>query len=96
MQRFIVLDGVPLEQVPRLEYLGSRITKNVRYREDIRARVGMAVADLWQNKTLLRRNYRLSIKIKILTSYVFSVFNYGCENRTWNIAKNMTIKFMLL
>jgi hypothetical protein len=42
---------------------------------DIRARVGMAIAALWQNKVLMRRIIRLSTKIKILNYYVFSVLN---------------------
>src|SRR2546425_1206762 len=38
----------------------------------------------WQNKELMRRNIRLSTKMKILTCYVFSVLDYGCETWTWN------------
>ena len=64
MQRCIVLDGVPLEQVSRLKYLGSWITEDARSDEDIRARVEMAKAAFWQNKELMRRNIRLSTKIK--------------------------------
>jgi hypothetical protein len=76
VQRGIVLDGVPLEQGSRFKHLGSWITKNARY-EDIRARVGIATAAFWQNKELMRRNIRLSTKIKILICHVFSVLNYG-------------------
>jgi hypothetical protein len=46
----------------------------------------MATAAFWQNKELMRRNIRLSTKIKILNCYVFSVLNYGCESWTWNRA----------
>ena len=62
VQRGIVLNGVPLEQVPRFKYLGSWITENARCEEDIRARVGMATAAFWQNKELMRRNITLSTK----------------------------------
>src|SRR2546425_10643995 len=82
MQRCIVLDGVHLEQVSRFKYLGSWITEDARRDEDIRAkkeRVGMAKAAFWQNKELMRRNSRLSTKMKILNCYVFSVLDYGCE-----------------
>ena len=33
---------------------------------------------------LMRRNIRLSTKMKILNCYVFSVLDYGCETWTWN------------
>ena len=52
VQRGTVLNGVPLQQVPRFKYLGSWITENARCGEDIRARVGMATAAFWQNKEL--------------------------------------------
>ena len=39
MQRCITLDRVPLEQVTRFKYLGSRIAEDARCDEDIRARV---------------------------------------------------------
>ena len=39
MQRYISLDRVPLEQVTRFKYLGSRIAEDARSDEDIRARV---------------------------------------------------------
>src|SRR2546425_6134451 len=76
--------GVPLEQVSRFKYLGSWITEDARSDKDIRARVGMAKAAFWQNKELMRRNIRLSTKMKILNCYVFSVLDYGCETWTWN------------
>src|SRR6266403_1599401 len=41
MQRCIVLDGVPLEQVSRFKYLGSWITEDARSDEDIITRVGI-------------------------------------------------------
>ena len=66
MQRCIVLDGVPLEQVSRFKYLGSWITEDARSDEDIRARGGMAKAAFWQNKELMRRNIRLSTNSKVI------------------------------
>src|SRR3989442_679368 len=72
-------------------YLGSWITEDARSDEDIRARVGMAKAAFWQNKELMRRNIRLSTKMKILNCYVFSVLNYGCESWTWNKPMRMKV-----
>src|SRR3989441_3060460 len=86
MQRCITLNNVPLEQVTRFKYLGSWITEDARSDEDIRASVGMAKAAFLQNKELMRRNIRLSTKMKILNCYVFSVLNYGCESWIWNKA----------
>src|SRR5688572_31254655 len=44
----------------------------------------MARAAFWQNKEVMRGNIRLSTKLKILNSYVFSIASYGCESWTWN------------
>src|SRR5688572_15338090 len=76
-QACLTLDGVPLEQVTRFKYLGSWISEDARYEEDIRARVGMARAAFWQNKEVMRGNIRLSTKLKIVNSYVFSIASYG-------------------
>src|SRR3989442_1638259 len=91
MQQCITLNNVPLEQVIRFKYLGSWITEDARSDEDIRARVGMAKAAFWQIKELMRRNIRLSTKMKILNCYVFPVLNYGCESWTWNIPMRMKV-----
>ena len=81
MQRCITLDKVLLEQMARFKYLGSWISEDARSDEDIRVRVRMAKSAFWQNKELLRSNVKLSTKMKILNCYVFSVLDYGCENR---------------
>ena len=86
MQRSILLDGVPLEQVKHFKYLGSWITDDAKSDEDIKTRVGMAKAAFWQNKELMRRNIRFKTKMKILNCFVFSILNYGYESWTWNKA----------
>src|SRR6267154_1703899 len=80
MQRSILLDGVPLEQVKHFKYLGSWITDDAKSDDDIKTRVGMAKAAFWQNKELMRRNIRFKTKMKILNCFVFSILNYGCES----------------
>src|SRR3989442_5484040 len=62
MQRCIMLDKVPLEQVTRFKYrIYSWITtKNARSDEDVNARVGMVKVSFWQNKDFLRRNMRIT------------------------------------
>ena len=54
--------------------------------EELKARIGMTKAALWQNKEIMRRNVRFGTKKKIIDCYVFSVLNYGCESWTWNKA----------
>ena len=79
LQRCIMLNKVPLEQVTRFKYLGSWITEDAGSEVDIRARVTMAKGPFWNNKELMRRNVRLSTKMTILNCYVFSAINYTCE-----------------
>lgn len=74
---------MPLEEVTRFTYLGSWITDDARCEVDIRARVGLAKAALWQNKELIRTNIRFKTKRKILDCYVISVLDYGCDSWTW-------------
>ena len=81
-QACFTLDGVHLEQVTRFKYLGSWISEDARCEEDIRARVGMAKAAFWQNKEVMRGNFHLSTKLKILNSYVFLIASYRCESWT--------------
>ena len=69
----ITLYNTVLEQVELYKYLGSWITENARCEEDIKARIGMAKAEFWQNKEIMRRNVRFRTKKKILNCYVFSV-----------------------
>jgi hypothetical protein len=57
----------------------------------IRAVVGMATSAFWHKEELMRKNIRLSTKIKILKCYVFSVLHYGCESWTWNRAMSSEI-----
>src|SRR5688572_15115455 len=83
-QACFTLDGVPFEQATRFKYLGSWISDDARCEENIRVRVGIARAEFWQNKEVIRGNICLSTKLKILNSYVFSIANYGCESWTWN------------
>ena len=72
MQRSIMLDGVPLEQVKHFKYLGSWITDDAKSDEDIKTRVGMAKAAFWQNKELIiKKNIRFKTKMKILNCFVF-------------------------
>src|SRR4029077_9807023 len=84
--KHVKLNNVPLEQVTRFKSLGSWIIDEARCDDDIKAKVGLAKAEFWQNKELMGRNIRFKTKLKILNTYVFSVLHYGCESWTWNTA----------
>ena len=71
------LNNVPLKRVSRFKYLGSWIADEAMSDDDIRARVGLAKAEFWQNKELMRRNIRFKTKLKILNTYAFSDLDYG-------------------
>ena len=68
IKKGVKLNNVPLERVTRFKYLGSWITDDAKSDDDIRARVGMAKAEFWQNKELMRRNIRFKTKLKILNT----------------------------
>ena len=91
MQRGIVLNGVPLEQLPRFKYLGSWITENARYEEDIRARVEMATASSWTKYGTNEKKYHAEHKDEDTQLLCVFSFNYGCENWTWNRAMHMKV-----
>ena len=80
----VALDNKTLEQVSLYKYLGSWITDDARCTEEIKTRIALAKEAFWKNKELLRRNIRPRTKLKILSCYVFSVLNYGCECWTWS------------
>ena len=77
MQRCIMVDKVPSEQMNRFKYPGSWITEDARSEEDIRARVRMVKAAFSHNKELMGSNIRLSTKMKILNCCVLSKLSYG-------------------
>jgi len=87
MQRCVMLDKVPLEQVTHFKYLDSWITEDAKRDRDIRAGVGMAKAAFWQSKMLMKRKIRFNTKMKILNCYAFLILNYGYESWTWNKAR---------
>ncbi|GFR72458.1 endonuclease-reverse transcriptase [Elysia marginata] len=81
----ILIDGTPLEQVTKYQYLGHTLTEDVLMKKEIDIRTKKASAKFWKHKELLRRNINIDTKNRILQCYVFSVFNYGCQ--TWTLTK---------
>ena len=81
----MMIDGSPLEQVAKYQYLGHMLTEDVSTKKEIDIRTEKARAAFWKHKELLRRNVNIETKKRILKCYVFSVLNYGCE--TWTFTK---------
>ena len=91
MQRYIMLNGEPLQQGTRFKCLDSWITEDARSDEEIRERVGMAKAAFCQNREQMRRYSSYNTKMKILNCYVFSVLNYVYQIWTWNQVKHKKV-----
>ncbi|GFS11418.1 endonuclease-reverse transcriptase [Elysia marginata] len=82
-------NAVP-EQVSKYLYLGHMITEDVATLKEVQIRIEMTGQMFWENKKLLRRNVGLNTKKRILTCYIFSVFNCGCE--AWTYSKTVQKK----
>jgi len=77
----ITCQGCQLEQVERFKYFGAIFTKRADSSEEIRIHLGMAggveqsLTPLWKDRSLCKY-----IKLRLLTSLVWSVGLYGCES----------------
>jgi len=75
----ITRQGCKLEQVERFKYLGAIFTERADSSEEIRTRLGMArgviqsLTPLWKDRSLCKY-----LKLRLLTSLVWSVGLYGC------------------
>ena len=78
----IQLEGRDIEEVEKFVYLGATVTTTGGAGEDIRARLGKALA------VFCNWNSQLSIntKLRILRSSVLAVLLYGCK--TWRMIKS--------
>ncbi|GFR73136.1 endonuclease-reverse transcriptase [Elysia marginata] len=81
----ILIEGTPLEQVTKYQYLGHILKEDVSMKKEIDIRTEKARTKFWKLKELHRRNIKIDTKKRILQCYVFSAFNYGCE--TWTFTK---------
>ncbi|GFR80897.1 endonuclease-reverse transcriptase [Elysia marginata] len=86
----ITVGNAVLEQVSKYPYHGHMITEDVATLKEVQIRIEKTRQKCWENKELLRGNIGLNTKKINLTSYVFSVFNYGCE--AWTYAKTVQKK----
>lgn len=85
----IEIDGVRLQQVKRNKYLCTIVTKEGKDDSEIKARIAMARKAFNNLERVLQelRNVQMSLRLKILNCYVWSVVRYAAE--TWIINKDI-------
>ncbi|GFO00735.1 craniofacial development protein 2 [Plakobranchus ocellatus] len=81
----LVSKGEKIKQVTKFKYLGYLITSDGRCTSEIRKRIAMAKDTFQKRKPILaNRNIRMTTKIRIIKTYVWSVLLYGSECWTIN------------
>jgi hypothetical protein len=84
----VYINGEPIKQVNRFNYLGSTITSDGRCDEDIKKRIALS-KQAFQKMSPVLKNRAISIntKTRVLKCYVWSILLYGSE--CWTISKEM-------
>lgn len=72
-----------LPAVGNFNYLGSKITKDGRSREDIKSRIAQAKKAFMKKRDLLESKINLGVRKKLLKTLIWSIALYGCE--TWTV-----------
>lgn len=89
----IFIENKKIQHVKDCKYLGSLITQEGTSKEEIRSRIIQAKIAFNKKKNLLTsRNIDLTIRKRLLKTYVWSVALYGCE--TWTIGKSEEKRLM--
>src|SRR5438034_180842 len=87
----ITLKGNPIKQVENFKYLGTWITNDGKCDKDIKSRIAMAKDTFYKlTNIFLNRNIRLSTKLNVLNTYVYSILLYASE--CWTISAAMAKK----
>ena len=81
----IFIERQRVEQVQKFKYLGSLMTADGRYGEEIKVRIGMANDAFGKWKELLTQKMNVDVKKQIVKTVVWSVALYGAE--TWTLRK---------
>ena len=82
----IKVNDTILEQVDTFKYLGTLIMDNLRTEKEIQTRENLAKAKFCSMyKLLTSKRLKMSTRLRILKSYIFSIFTYGCE--AWTLSK---------
>src|SRR5438552_16407080 len=91
MDSGITLKGNPIKQVENFKYLGTWITNDGKCDEEIKSRIAMAKDTFCKlTNIFLNRNIRLSTKLNVLNTYVYSILLYASE--CWTISAAMAKK----
>ena len=83
----IVVNDKQLEQVKDYRYLGTNISEDGRCIKEVKTRIALAKTAFWKHKELLKSNVSMSLKKKMIRSYIWSVVTYGSE--AWTINKEI-------
>ncbi|KAG1652805.1 hypothetical protein GQR58_026040 [Nymphon striatum] len=73
-----------LETVKQYKYPGTWITEDVKCISEVKRRIAKAKDDFWKCKEFLRANLNITLKKRLLNTYVFSIIGYGSEAWTFN------------
>ncbi|KAG1672345.1 Casein kinase II subunit beta [Nymphon striatum] len=73
-----------LEQVKQYKYLGTWITEDGRCISEVKRRIAKAKDYFWKCKEFLRSNLNITLKKRLLHTYIFSIVGYGSESWTYN------------
>ena len=84
----IQLENRRIKQVENFTYLGSVIADDGKSETEIKKRIGVAKMAYNKMKRILSNmSMTLSLRIRLLKCYVWSVLLYGCE--TWTVSKKI-------
>jgi len=83
----ITIDGIQLEQVEKMVYLGQMFTDDSRSEVEIKRRIGIARGAFEKlASSLTSRNLSINTRIRLARCYVWSSLLYGVE--TWTISNS--------
>lgn len=85
----LTLGNRTVENVQRFRYLGTIINQNVTHKSEILSRIEQARQSFMKLKKLLTaQNLSLTLRVRMVRCYVFSVLLYGLEG--WTLNKEIT------
>src|SRR5579872_6440471 len=85
----ITLKGNSIKQVENFKYLGTWITNDGKCDKEIKARIGMAKDTFYKLTNIFHNhNIRLSTKLNVINTYVYSILLYASE--WWTLSTTMT------
>ena len=81
IQREIKVKGQKLGTVTSFKYLGAVVSDD-GFKPEVLSRIAQATAALIKLKPIWRDNISLGSKVKLMCSFVISIFLYACESWT--------------